>query len=119
MQVEAWACDRCGHVWYQHGKQPPPMCSKCRSRAWDGRTPMRHSVIPKVRKPRAAKVAKARPKAEPKPVQVKAVPVPEVEQAKAVLAELVQDPAHALAVAELDRYTRPAFRGSFFKEGKK
>jgi hypothetical protein len=40
IQVGAWKCDLCGHVWIA-GKVYPKQCAKCRTRIWnsDGAEP--------------------------------------------------------------------------------
>src|SRR4029077_3344135 len=34
LTVQAWKCDKCGHVWLADPK--PKRCSKCKSSTWDG-----------------------------------------------------------------------------------
>ncbi|HTW83675.1 MAG TPA: hypothetical protein VMD91_06400 [Candidatus Sulfotelmatobacter sp.] len=51
VQIPAWECTRCGHVWPARGERKPRMCARCHSSAWD--------------KPRAPEKPKAAPKPKP------------------------------------------------------
>ncbi len=33
--VEAWKCERCGHVWMPRDEAKPKVCPKCKSPYWD------------------------------------------------------------------------------------
>ena len=33
--MEAWKCERCGHVWMPRGSEKPKVCSRCKSPYWD------------------------------------------------------------------------------------
>jgi len=35
IQIDAWQCDLCGHVWYTKADDPPKACAKCKRRNWD------------------------------------------------------------------------------------
>ncbi|MBV9920249.1 MAG: hypothetical protein JOY78_05240 [Pseudonocardia sp.] len=49
VQVWAWQCERCEHVWLPRDKdRPPKVCPKCKSPYWD--RPRQRDLAAKARK---------------------------------------------------------------------
>ena len=35
VKVDAWECERCGHIWKPRSEEKPKVCPKCKSPYWD------------------------------------------------------------------------------------
>ena len=35
ISIEAYKCERCGHVWVKRGRVEPKVCPKCKSPYWN------------------------------------------------------------------------------------
>ena len=87
IQVEAWKCDLCGHIWIKQPGVIPKQCAKCRTRVWncDSESPKAEKmIIARDPKPRAREIEK------PAVREVEADPQPAIP-----LAASYSRPAHA------------------------